>query len=163
MEKRPPASAEGDITLPIPESPGPHTPESFTEEVPEKILSPDALVLESMKQNTDAAMAHAIESADKPIEGQREKRAEVRDDKTQPVAIGSVVADMTLPKRQQPAQEPTAAPPPVEPPLPKLNSKDDQSRVSPSPGTSSLYKRAVVTGFMAALVLLVIWMLFAIF
>ena len=97
MEANPRPPVEGEISLPEPENQEVTPAEQQIEVVPEKVLLPKTVVIEGMKQNADVALAHAIESADEPVEGRREKRAEIRDDKAEPVVIGNILADRPSP------------------------------------------------------------------
>src|SRR4030095_3774631 len=115
-----------------------------------------------LKQNPEAALRHTIEAAkrDEPIEMDRELRAEVRDrqsDMTQgAIPVGQVIAGAA---NRQPGVQPVT-PPPVEPPLPQSFARPQSEPPLASPVQTSLYRRAMLAGFITAIFIIIGYILY---
>lgn len=162
MEIHPKPPPETNPILPKPEKHDDVVDEHQDETTPEKVLNPNRVVIEGLRQNPDVALAHALESADEPVEGQREKRAEIRDD-NHAASIGSILAGMTPPQKNDSEHEPVSDPPPTAPPILAPGNKPGSlgagQHKTPLGHMALMYRQAIFVGFAAALILLILWLL----
>lgn len=161
MEEQPQPWDERELRLPNPEDKVQNI-ESDTQTVADQKISEkrfaEEAVEEALKQSPEFALQRIMKAADKdkPLEGELERRHEVRDEHTSPshgaVPVGNVIA--STPDRHPGLA--TASPPPVEPPLP--------AAAIPAQGTAQtkpyLYRRAIYAGFFGAVTLIIIFAIF---
>lgn len=155
---RPP---EADLPLVVPDSTEstPAAPlDAEVQHAPQKVAEQE-LATEAIKKQPVIAFEHAAKAAEenKALEKVYELRHEVKDE-SMPAAthIGQVLAGL---QQRQPGLAAQAPPPPVEPPLPRALVTPPRTQTQPPLPRPSLYRRAIVGGFLAGALLLILYIL----
>ncbi len=154
MEDTRPRPQEHEFSQDLPDVQGAFQPAKMTgPETTPKVVSEKNLAGEAIKKSPEAALSHATASAERndPLELVYERRQEVKDQATPQVAtpVGSILPQAP----QRPAGMPPLTP---QTPLPNQPTDSYPEPIQLPPRAPSLYHQAIIGGFLAAVVVLLI-------